>query len=82
MEQVKFKIETLKTVAKLIVRGCWLYSLDLVDAYYSIPVHEDLRKYLRFEFDGKLYQYIHTCLMDIEMRPKYSLDFWQSHCIR
>ena len=60
VEHVKFKMETLKTVTKLIVPGCWFYSLDLADAYYSIPVHKSLRKYLRFEFDGKLYQY--TCM--------------------
>ena len=60
VEHVKFKMETLKTVTKLVVPGCWFYSLDLADAYYSIPVHKDLRKYLRFEFEGKLYQY--TCM--------------------
>ena len=54
VEHVKFKMETLKTVTKLVVPGCWFYSLDLADAYYSIPVHRDLRKYLRFEFEGKL----------------------------
>ena len=43
VEHVKFKMETLKTVTKLITPGCWFYSLDLKDAYYSIPVHEDLR---------------------------------------
>ena len=59
VEHVKFKMETLKTVTKLIVPGC-SNSLDLSDAYYSIPVHRDLRKYLRFEFEGKLYQY--TCM--------------------
>ena len=57
VELVKFKMETLKTVTKLITPGCWFYSLDLKDAYYSIPVHEDLRKYLRFMFEGVLYQY-------------------------
>jgi hypothetical protein len=60
VEHIKFKMETLKTVTKLIVPGCWFYSLDLADAYYSIPVHKSLRKYLRFEFEGKLYQY--TCM--------------------
>jgi hypothetical protein len=57
VEHVKFKMEPLKTVTKLITPGCWFYSLDLKDAYYSIPVHEDLRKYLRFMFEGVLYQY-------------------------
>jgi hypothetical protein len=57
VEQVKVKMETLKTVTKLITPGCWFYSLDLKDAYYSMPVHEDMRKYLRFMFEGVLDQY-------------------------
>jgi len=60
VEHIKFKMETLKTVTKLITPDCWFYSLDLADAYYSIPVHKDLRKYLRFVYDGVLYQY--TCM--------------------
>ena len=35
-------------------------SLDLKDAYYSIPVMKEHRKYLRFLFNGWLYQF--TCL--------------------
>jgi hypothetical protein len=57
VEHVKFKMETLKTVTELITPGCWFYSLDLKDAYYSMPVHEDMRKYLRFMFEGVLDQY-------------------------
>ena len=35
-------------------------SLDLKDAYYSIPVMKEHRKYLCFLFNGRLYQF--TCL--------------------
>ena len=32
-------------------------SVDLEKAYYSVPIHPDHRKFLRFEFMGQLYQY-------------------------
>ena len=35
-------------------------SVDLKDAYYSIPVHPEHRKYLMFEWEGQYYQF--TCL--------------------
>ena len=60
VEYKKFKMETLKSIIPLITPNCWFYSIDFSDAYYSIPVHKELRKYLRFELDGILYQY--TCM--------------------
>merc|ERR1712015_48216 len=53
-------METLKSILRLVTPNCWFYSIDFSDAYYSIPIHPKLRKYLRFELDGKLYQY--TCM--------------------
>ncbi|XP_067664507.1 uncharacterized protein [Haliotis asinina] len=35
-------------------------SIDLRDAYYSVPIAEEHRKFLRFEWQGILYEY--TCL--------------------
>ena len=32
-------------------------SIDLKDAYYSVPIHPAYQKYLRFQFLGKLCQY-------------------------
>ena len=32
-------------------------SVDLKDAYYSIPIAEEDRKFLMFEWKGKYYQY-------------------------
>lgn len=55
-----FKMENLKTALGLLSRGAHMATLDLKDAYYSIPVHPDSRKYLRFRFKGILYQF--TCL--------------------
>ena len=32
-------------------------SIDLKDAYYSVKVDERIQKYLKFCYDGKLFQY-------------------------
>ena len=39
--------------------GCFMASIDLKDAFYSVPIHKDHQKYLKFQWRGKLYQY--TC---------------------
>ena len=55
-----FKMDTLNTIIKLMSPDCYMASLDLKDMCYSIPVMKEHRKYLRFLFNGWLYQF--TCL--------------------
>ena len=38
-------------------KGAWLSSVDLRDAYYTVPVHIDDQKYLRFVWRRVLYQF-------------------------
>jgi Reverse transcriptase (RNA-dependent DNA polymerase)/DNA N-6-adenine-methyltransferase (Dam) len=52
-----FKLEDHKTVAKIIQRGMYMGTIDLKDAYLMVPIFEPHRKYLRFSFQNKLYQY-------------------------
>ena len=37
----KFKMETLDSIINLMRAGCFMASLDLTDAYYSIPIAEE-----------------------------------------
>lgn len=55
-----FKMEHLNLALGLMGKDCFMASIDLTDAYYSVNVEESFRKYLRFIWNGKLYQY--TCL--------------------
>ena len=50
-------MENIHTVLKLITKDCWMASLDLKDAYYSVPVHPESQKFLKFLYKGKFYQY-------------------------
>lgn len=52
-----FKLEDWKTIIRLISPGDYLTSIDLIDAYFLIPVHQDDRKYLRFRFRDRLFQF-------------------------
>ncbi len=55
-----FKMDTLQTITNLMTQNCFMASVDLKDAYYSIPVHRSHRKYLKFFWNQKLYQF--TCM--------------------
>ncbi|XP_071080626.1 uncharacterized protein [Haliotis cracherodii] len=52
-----FKMETLCAVISAVETGEWLTSIDLKDAYLHIPIQPELKKYLRFSFDGRCYQF-------------------------
>ena len=55
-----FKMDTLKTVIQLLTKNCYMASIDLKDAYYTVPIHKDFQKYLAFAWDDEIYVY--TCL--------------------
>ena len=55
-----FKMESLKHVISMMRPNCFMASVDLKDAYYSVPIHQEHQKYLKFEWQGQLYQF--TCL--------------------
>ncbi|XP_039303447.1 uncharacterized protein LOC120357343 [Solenopsis invicta] len=53
-------MEDIRSVKSLMTQKAFMGSLDLKDAYHVVPVHKDHRKFLRFKFLDKLYQF--TCL--------------------
>lgn len=50
-----FKMETLKTALELVTRNCFFCSLDLKDAYFSVPVNKASQKYLKFLWKGEVF---------------------------
>ena len=62
-------MESLQSAAQLLKKDYWMAVLDLKDAYYSVPINLQHRKYLRFEFNGTLYEF--TCFTKL-MKPIYA----------
>ena len=64
-----FKMDSIFTCMNLVTEKCFMASIDLRDAYYSIPVHRDFTKFLKFFWNGILYEY--TCLpMGLACAPR------------
>ena len=53
-----FKMDTIHTCIDLMTMQCFMASLDLQDAYFSVPIHRDYQKYLKFCWEGVLYKYV------------------------
>ena len=52
-----FKMETAEIIRNSLRKGEWVTSLDLKDAYFHIPIHEDSQPLLRFQVAGLVYQF-------------------------
>ena len=64
-----FKLDTLEVTLPLITPGCYMTSLDLKDAYYSIPIAPQHQRFLKFIWKGVLYQF--RCLpMGLTSSPR------------
>ena len=55
-----FRMETPESIRAALRKGEWAASIDLSDAYLHIPVSKNHRKYLRFLFEGVVYQFLVT----------------------
>ena len=64
-----FKMDTLETAIKLIRPSCFMTSIDLKDAYDSIPVALEHQKFLKFTWRDQLY--VFSCLpMGLSSSPR------------
>ena len=50
-------METLHAVLSFITPRCYLASLDLKHANYSVPIHPDHTKFLKFIWKNQLYKF-------------------------
>ena len=55
VEYNHFKMDTLESAIRFMTPGCYMASIDLKEAYYSVPIAKDHQKYLKFEWDHTLY---------------------------
>ena len=50
-------MENLVTLKSLLNKGDYMINLDLTDAYLTVPMHPDSRKFLRFLLGDKTYEF-------------------------
>ena len=50
-------MDNIFSALELVTQECWMASLDLKDAYYSVKIHPAYQKYLRFYYNNKIYEY-------------------------
>eukprot|EP00794_Sanderia_malayensis_P014639 gene14639-16158_t len=51
-------MESLSNVLNVITPNAWMASVDLKDAFYSIPINPNHQKYFKFVWGGKFYQFL------------------------
>lgn len=61
VQKTKFSMETTQSVLASLHQGDWMVSIDLQDAYFHVPIHPASRKFLRFVFEGQVYQFRSLC---------------------
>jgi len=52
-----FKIESIQNVLNVVKPNAFMASIDLKDAFYSVPIYKEHQKYLKF-FHKKLYKFV------------------------
>lgn len=57
IQRQKFKMEGARTIRDIIQRNDWMISIDLKDAYLSVPIWEEDRRFLRFSWGTYLYEF-------------------------
>ena len=54
----KFKMETFNKALTLITPNCYMASIDIYHAYFSVPIASQDQKFLKFKWGDDLYQFI------------------------
>jgi len=56
-----FKMEGLHLLKDLLKEKDYMCKVDLKDAYFCVPLHPRHRKYIRFQWEGQLYEFLCLC---------------------
>ena len=57
VDLTSFSMESSRSVLNAIRQGDFLLTTDMKDGYFHIPIHQESQKFLRFVFQGKVFQF-------------------------
>ncbi|XP_043992837.1 uncharacterized protein LOC122842759 [Gambusia affinis] len=57
LKVLPFHMLTTAEVLRAVARGEWFTSIDLMDAYFHVPVAAEHRRFLRFAYQGRHWQF-------------------------
>ena len=77
-DKFHFKMETIKQVIHMIRPNMFLASLDIKDAFYSIGIHPGDKKFLKFMWNGQIYEF-RQCQTDMAKSCAHSPKFSKFH---
>lgn len=69
MDKLHFKMESLQSAISAMRRNCYFGSVDLSEAFYSVPIKESDRKYFRFWHDNQKFQFT-ALIMGLTASPR------------
>ena len=58
VEKTHHKMESLKSVLDLMEKDCFMASIDLKNAFHTIPMDPAFTKYLKFQINDTTYKYL------------------------
>ena len=61
VESLHFQMENISCLKTVLHRGDYMTTLDLKDAYLSVPIHRDSQKFLQFLWRNKCYAFQGLC---------------------
>ena len=66
-----FKLEGFFCLRELLQEEDYICKLDMKYAYFSVPLHQSLRNYVRFSWSGNFYEFLCLCF-GLEPAPRIS----------
>ena len=57
IEYEHFIMESLPSILNIIRPNCWMSSVDLKDAFYTVPIHPEHQKFLKFKWKEHCYAF-------------------------
>lgn len=58
VELIHHKMDSLSSCLNLMEKNCFMASIDLSNAFHTIPMHPNFTKYLKFRIGQQTYQYL------------------------